>query len=102
MQTNHEKYEDWHVDYFSPASYLSSRVRFAIFPNLQPVDPVLPEVDGQGLQSPLEPREEVFLVAEVTDDIILVQRLVGDVSADVRDLLSFVVGLCGKSKEIQC
>ena len=66
--------------------------------NLRPVDPVLPEVDGQGLQSPLEAREEVFLVAEVTDDIVLVQRLVGDVSADVRDLLSFVVGLCGKSK----
>ena len=76
--------------------------QFAIIPNLQPVDPVLPEVDGQGLQSPLEPGEEVFLVSEVTDDIVLVQRLVGDMSADVRDLLSFVVGLCGKSKEIQC
>ena len=65
------------------ASYSSSTVGFAIIPNLQPVDPVLPEVDGQGLQSPLEPREEVFLVAEVTDDIVLVQRLVGDVSTDV-------------------
>ena len=75
---------------------------FNSLPNLRPVDPVLPEVDGQGLQSPLEPREKVFLVAEVTDDIVLVQRLVGDVSTDVRDLLSFVVGLCGKSKEIQC
>ena len=75
---------------------------FNSLPNLRPVDPVLPEVDGQGLQSPLEAREEVFLVAEVTDDIVLVQRLVGDVSTDVRDLLSFVVGLRGKSKEIQC
>ena len=56
---------------------------FNSLPNLRPVDPVLPEVDGQGLQSPLEAREEVFLVSEVTDDIVFMQGLVGDVSTNV-------------------